>query len=161
MHETSAICGLFCESCGIFIATAERNEAELERLAAMMKTTKEEIRCLGCRSAVLSPHCRDCEFKKCASLYNATNCEDCESYPCDRLSAFQKQMPHRAELFESARYRKANGLEKWVLKMKKDYSCESCGYLNSPYYVTCKKCGNYPANDFVRHNASLFRKQEG
>lgn len=158
MNETSAICGLFCESCGIFIATKEQNEAELERIATMMKTKKEEIKCNGCRSRVLSPHCRDCDFKKCSSEHNVINCEDCTHYPCDKLKGFQKQMPHRAELFESAHYRKDNGIHKWTIKMKKNYSCESCGYMNSPYYVKCKKCGNDPANNFVKRNKSLFMK---
>ncbi len=158
MNETSAICGLFCESCGIFIATKEQNESELERIAAMMKTTKEEIKCAGCRSTVLSHHCRDCEFKKCSKDNNVDNCEDCEKHPCEKLRHFQKQLPHRAELFESAKYRKDNGLDSWIVKMTKDYSCESCGYINSPYYGTCKKCGHAPANNFVKRNSSLFKK---
>lgn len=158
MKETVAICGLFCESCGIYIATQERNDAELERIAYMMKTNKEEIKCNGCRSTVLSPHCRECEFKRCTKEQNVLNCEDCSKYPCDTLKIFQKQMPHRAELFESANYRKANGIDKWISKMNKDYECKACGYINSPYYGSCKKCGNDPANDFINRNKSFFKK---
>jgi uncharacterized OB-fold protein len=67
-------------------------------------------------------------------------------------------MPHRAELFESAVYRKDNGLERWTARMKQDYSCESCGSINSPYYLVCKKCGNDPANNFIKRNKPLFVK---
>jgi hypothetical protein len=158
MTETVAICGLFCESCGIYIATKEQNEVELERIATMMKTTKDEIQCNGCRSTVLSPHCRDCDIKKCAISHDVINCESCNSFPCDKLEVFQKQMPHRTELFESANYRKINGIQQWIIKMRKDYACESCEYINSPYYLKCKKCGNDPANNFVKRNQSLFKK---
>lgn len=158
MNDTIAICGLFCESCGIYIATKEHNEVELERIANMMKTTKEEIMCNGCRSSVLSPHCRNCNFRDCSREHNVDNCEDCTMFPCDKLKSFQTQMPHRAELFDSAIFRTRNGTKKWVEKMKKDYSCESCGYINSPYYGKCKKCGQYPANAFLKRNESLFSK---
>lgn len=158
MKDTIAVCGLFCESCGVYIATQNNNEKELERIATMMKTTREEIRCNGCRSEVLSPHCRKCEFRSCTQNKNIPNCEDCQTYPCEAIMEFQKKAPHRAELFESAAFRKKNGIQKWLDKMHADYTCATCGTINSPYYITCKKCGNDPGNDFTKRNISLFRK---
>ena len=158
MNESTACCGLFCESCGVYIATKKNNDIELERIAKMMGTTKDEIRCEGCRSSVLSPHCRNCEYRTCADNKRIENCEQCGEFPCDALKSFQKQMPHRAELFESAGFRRDNGIVAWRDKMKRDYSCESCGAINSPYYTKCAKCGNEPANDFRERNISLFRK---
>jgi hypothetical protein len=158
MKDSAAVCGLYCESCGVYIATENNDVDELERLAAMLKTEKEEILCKGCRSDVLSPHCRNCEFRRCAEEKGLVNCEDCSDFPCSQLKDFQKQRPHRAELFEFAILRKEIGIDRWLEKMKKDYSCESCGTVNSPYYIVCKKCGNNPGNEFIRRNIALLRK---
>ncbi len=158
MKNSVAFCGLFCESCGVYIATKNNDEKELERIAKMMKTTKEEILCKGCRSDVLSPHCRNCEYKKCAKEKGLLNCEECTDFPCNQLRDFQKQMPHRAELFESATFRKEKGINQWLSKMEEDYSCETCGTINSPYYIVCKKCGNNPGNKFIRRNISFLKK---
>jgi Protein of unknown function (DUF3795) len=158
IKDTVAYCGLFCESCGIYIATKKNDGPELERLAQIMKTTKDKIRCEGCRSSVLSPHCRECGFTACAKTRGADNCEQCGEFPCVKLREFQAQLPHRAELFESAAYRKAHGVEKWLRKMTEDYSCADCGAINSPYYVSCKKCGKEPANPFVGRHLGLFKK---
>jgi hypothetical protein len=156
MKDSVAYCGLFCESCGIYIATKKGDTDELGRLADMLKVSKEEIPCEGCRSSVLSPHCRNCEFRDCATNRQLANCEDCAEFPCAKLKEFQKQAPHRAELFESAAYRKANGIDRWLEKMKKDYACSSCGTINSPYYGVCKNCGRDPGNEFIGRNTSLL-----
>ncbi len=37
-------------------------------------------------------------------------------------------------------------------------SAASCGNINSPYYITCKKCGNNPGNDFIKRNISLLKR---
>jgi hypothetical protein len=158
MRDTVAVCGLFCESCGIYIATQKKDDLELERLALMMKTTKEEIQCNGCRSSLLSPHCRNCEFRSCAQDKKLDNCEECRKFPCESLTVFQKKAPHRAELFKSAEYRKNNGIGMWLDKMRKDYSCPICKTINSPYFLICKKCGYAPCNEFINRNGSLFRK---
>lgn len=157
MRDTIAVCGLFCESCGIHIATRNKDDIELERLAAMMKTTKEEIQCDGCRSGVLSPHCRNCEFRSCAQGKQMDNCEECRDFPCESIKDFQKKAPHRAELFESAEYRKNKGIDLWLGKMRKDYSCPICHTINSPYFSRCGKCGSVPCNEFRKRNMSLFK----
>lgn len=151
-RETVACCGLYCESCGVYIATMKDDVADLARIAARMGTTAEEMRCEGCRSATLSPHCRDCGIRACADGKGIDFCEACAEFPCARLEEFRAQAPHRAEIFESARYRKSRGLKAWEALMVSDYSCESCGSLNSPYYAACAKCGRTPPNRFAaRH----------
>ena len=158
IKETVAYCGLFCESCGVYIATQDKNNKELERLADLMKTTKDEIVCNGCRSSTLSPHCRKCNFRSCSQDKNNNNCEDCNEFPCSQITEFQKQMPHRAELFESLKYRKEHGINDWLIKMKNDYACSKCETINSPYYIKCKKCNTDPGNDFIERNYSLFKR---
>lgn len=158
IDDTVAYCGLFCGSCGVYVATMKDDVEDLERIASMMKVRPEEIPCRGCRSGTLSPHCRNCEFKECARGKKLDACEECVDFPCDSLREFQRQLPHRAELFESAEYRKAHGIDAWLRKMAEDYACEKCGTVNSPYYPSCKACGNEPANPFAGRNHALFGK---
>ena len=157
MNESVACCGLFCESCGVYIAT-EKDPVELERIALKMGTSPSEMPCKGCRSELLSPHCRDCYFRSCTQKRGLVNCEECSDYPCAGLLDFQTKMPHRAELFASAKYLKEYGLEAWHDKMIADYSCAECGEINSPYYEKCRKCGHKPVNSFAERNAGLFGK---
>lgn len=153
--STSAYCGLFCETCSVYIFS-QTDENALEALASKFGMTKEEMRCNGCRSDKLSSYCQKCLFTPCALEKGILNCEDCAEFPCDKLKEFQKQMPHRAELFESAECRKSLGIDKWKEKITSDYSCEKCGNVNSPYFVKCAKCGNVPSSPFFeRHSAEI------
>lgn len=156
MEPTTAVCGLYCRSCGVYIATINHDLGELERIAAHLGTTADQMPCLGCRSNVLSPHCRHCEFRECASIKGLDNCEDCSQFPCAPLSTFQSQAPHRAELFESCAYRRSQGEKAWLGQMEADYRCEKCGNLNSPYYGNCKSCGHNPGNPFTGRHRELF-----
>jgi hypothetical protein len=160
MKDTVAFCGLFCESCGVYIATEKKDNVELSRIANTLQATLDEIPCKGCRSSVLSPHCRNCDFRACAQKKNYENCEECFEFPCDMLKEFQSKAPHRIELFESALYRKGNGIIPWIEKMKEDYACKSCGTINSPYYISCKKCGENPGNNFIKRNIAKFKKSK-
>ena len=39
-----------------------------------------------------------------------------------------------------------------------DYSCASCGTINSAYNIKCGKCGNIPENTFVsRHQEAVVQ----
>jgi hypothetical protein len=50
MENTNLVahCGLFCQSCSVYIAS-QFDEAALELIAAKLNTTKEEMYCNGCR----------------------------------------------------------------------------------------------------------------
>ena len=154
---TSAYCGLFCESCAVYIAS-KTSKNDLAVLAEKMNTTVEEMHCEGCKSDRLSPHCRSCFFKSCAREKGLEYCEDCSDFPCQKLMEFKEQFPHRNELLVSAKYRKENGIEKWVEKMKNDYSCPNCGTINSPYYYRCKNCGSIPSSQYFIRNADSIKK---
>ena len=52
---TSAICGLFCDSCSLYIGTTEEPE-RLEQLAVRRGVPVDSIRCEGCRSGVTGPY---------------------------------------------------------------------------------------------------------
>ena len=54
----AAACGLYCEACSWFIATAEDPE-KLKRLAAQLHISEEEGKCFGCRSGKGCPIARN------------------------------------------------------------------------------------------------------
>lgn len=154
---TAAYCGLYCESCSLYIGTNEEPQ-RLEHLAKRYGKSIDEMRCNGCRSDVLSFYCTACQIKTCIREKGLDFCSECPDYPCGILTEFQVKMPHRAELFDSLEYVKVNGYACWCEKMKADYSCEKCGSINPVYDLTCRKCGHTPPNPFVQRNGSKIRE---
>jgi len=100
--KLAAVCGLFCASCSVYIGSTE-DPQRLERVAKKMGATLEEMKCHGCRSEIVSAHCRECALVRCAQEKAIDYCHECSTYPCEQLKTFQKQMPHRRDLFESGR----------------------------------------------------------
>lgn len=154
---TDAYCGLYCESCLLYIATKYQPE-RLVQLAAKYGKSAEELQCNGCRSDKLSFYCVTCKIKECIKQKGLNMCGDCSEYPCGILTEFQSKMPHRLELFKSLDYCKEHGLESWRQKMIEDYSC-ACGTINTPYDFKCRNCGKYPSSEFVKRNAEEILKQ--
>ena len=153
--QTAAYCGLFCESCTLYIATTEEPD-RLEKLSARYGKDTEEVRCEGCRSETLSFYCATCKIKACARKKDIDFCSECADYPCAMLSDFQKLAPHRIELFESLDYYKEHGYKSWCEKMRNSYACEECGAINTVYDAACRKCGHVPPNPYVERNADAI-----
>lgn len=151
--KTAAYCGLFCESCSLYIGTQFEPE-RLEVLAKRYGKEIDEMRCNGCRSDKLSFYCVTCEMKACIREKGLDFCSDCDEYPCQTLKEFQVLMPHRAELFDSLDYVRDHGYEKWRNKMKQDFSCEKCGTVSSVYDSKCRNCGNKPPSPFAERNSA-------
>lgn len=64
--KLAAVCGLFCPSCTIYIASKEDPE-RLAKLAERLHKTVEETRCDGCRSEKRTSYCHTCGMVKCAA----------------------------------------------------------------------------------------------
>lgn len=158
--QKSAVCGLYCPACSLYIATDE-NGKRLEAVAAKLSQSVEDSRCGGCRSSLLSLHCRVCAFKSCASSRKISFCSQCGDYPCGDLRDFQAKMPHRAELWESLECVLREGHDKWLEKMEVDHSCAVCGTINSAYDMVCRSCGNAPASPFNARNEKAVKKHLG
>lgn len=154
-HEY-AYCGLYCKSCSVYIASQEDPD-RLEIIAKKINKSAEETRCSGCRSEKLSSHCSACELKACAISKGIQSCSQCSECPCEKLKIFQEKMPHRAELFESLKFLKDNTAEEWEEKMKKDYSCQRCGKINSPYFIRCITCNELPGNTFIERHIDKIK----
>ena len=76
------------------------------------------------------------------------------------LKDFQSKMPHRLELWKNHERIKEVGYEKWFEEMEMHYSCSECGTVNTAYELKgCRKCGNAPANEYIREHREEIIKQ--
>lgn len=148
---TSAVCGLFCPSCSIFIATHEDPE-KLKQLAELHGQTVEEMQCDGCRADRRTNYCRQCNMAKCVAQKGIDFCGQCDDYPCEELKAFQSCRPHRIELWDSHQRIAEEDYEKWFQAMHDHYSCPECQTINSAYNLECRKCGATPSCGYVKRN---------
>lgn len=148
--DLSAICGLFCPSCTVYIGTQE-DRPRLEMLAGLFNCSVEDLECEGCRSEKRSLFCRDkCKMAKCATDRGLDFCGQCEEYPCRELKEFQAALPHRIELWKSHERIKEAGFEKWYEEMLEHFTCSECNTINSTYDISCRKCGATPSCNYVR-----------
>ncbi len=153
----AAVCGLFCPSCTIYIASHSDPE-RLENLAERFGLPPEELMCDGCRSERRIYFCREhCKMTKCAAERGIDFCGQCEEFPCDELSEFQSKMPHRIELWNSHSRINEAGWETWYGEMLKEYSC-GCGTINSAYDFECRKCGTEPSCAYVKKHRDEIEK---
>lgn len=153
----AAVCGLFCGACSLYIGTTE-DPARLKPIADRRGRSEAEVICYGCRSDQRSYYCATCEKVTCAAQKGADFCGECPDYPCDNLKAFQAEMPHRAELWQSLERIKQIGWGKWQQEMADRHSCRKCSTVNSAYDLTCRNCGAHPASDFVEAHQDAIRR---
>lgn len=162
--KLSAVCGLFCPACTVYIGSVEE-PTRLKALSERFGASEEDMRCNGCRSEKRGLYCnKACKMTGCASEKGVDFCGQCPDFPCADLKAFQSQMPHRADLWDSQARIKAVGYEKWYSEMIELYSCPSCGTINSAYDQECRKCGTSPSCDYVKiheEEVAAFRSKMG
>ncbi len=154
--QTAAVCGLLCLSCGLYQATREKNSEQLKLIAGRLQLPVDQVQSNGCRSTVLSGHCQNCQIRECSEKKGIEFCSACPDYPCAHLKEFQAKMPHRAELFQSLERIKEAGWQQWYVEAAERSSCTNCHTLNSWYELTCKNCGNRPANRFIADNFAVL-----
>ena len=151
----AAVCGLFCRSCGIYLATKEDPE-RLTHLAEQFGRPVEDIICHGCRADTRFFHCEEnCSFVACAAEKGVDFCGECAEYPCKQLRVFQGEMPHRIELWKSQERIREAGYQTWYQEMTEHYNCPECHTMNSAYAIACRSCGATPSCAYVR----LHREQ--
>jgi len=154
----SAVCGLLCPSCTVYIATQE-DPKRLENIARRNNLPIEEWECQGCRAEKRSHYCRNlCTMEPCARAKGIDFCIECDEYPCQELKKFQAEMPHRLELWESQQRIKEIGFEAWFEEMIRHYSCPDCGTINSAYDRVCRSCGRDPSCPYVERHGEEIRR---
>ena len=157
----TAVCGLFCPACGLFIGTQD-DPQRLQNRAAKMQQPIEDLQCDGCRAERRSAYCRTCQFVSCAAEKGIDFCGQCDDYPCDELKQFQAARSHRIELWEAQERINAVGYEQWFSEMAEHYACPQCQTINSAYDVRCRRCGATPSCAYVGlHQAEITRYLSG
>jgi hypothetical protein len=116
MNSMLAYCGLYCDTCPIFLATREKDKnLKLEMRVSIanlcsehygMYMPPEEITdCDGCRggSGKLFSRCRSCMIRNCAERRNIESCASCTNYTCDYLLDFFIHDPAARKRLEEIR----------------------------------------------------------
>jgi hypothetical protein len=154
----SAVCGLFCPSCTVFIGTKE-DPRRLQALAERYKLPIEAWECEGCRSNKRSYYCENiCKMAPCAAQKGIEFCGDCDEYPCEELKKFQAERPHRLELWEAQQRIAQIGFSKWFEEMLAHFSCPGCHTINSAYDQNCRVCGAEPSCRYVQVHKQEIEK---
>jgi hypothetical protein len=101
VSEMLSYCGLFCNTCPIYMATMETNReeqnrkrTEIARLCKEQYGMNYEIAditdCDGCRAegGRIFSGCKDCGIRSCAKEKMIENCAHCMDYSCEKLKSF-------------------------------------------------------------------------
>jgi len=107
-------------------------------------TTKDSEKsvCYGCKSSIPCEVCQECKIKQCALANEVEFCYDCIKYPCKLLLRFKSNnKSHHSAIIANLEEIKNFGLDEWLSKQKKRWSCPKCQNPFSWYENQCKTCG--------------------
>jgi hypothetical protein len=145
--QRDGYCGLYCGACPHFLAS---ENGTLEQLAAEKNTLPENIRCHGCKSAVVSGWCSICTLKQCARSKGLEFCDACDQYPCTDLQAFidDPLYPYHQLVPQDLKTIRQKGLEVWLTEQDARWRCPACGNKHSWHDTICPVCGG-PARNWA------------
>jgi hypothetical protein len=111
MDKIISCCGLVCNECDAFIATAKNDDCAREEIAkkwAQMygaNIKASDINCRGCNTPDLPKigHTNECEMRLCAIGKGFKTCAPCDDYPCKTLSALFEMVPTAKENLDGLR----------------------------------------------------------
>ena len=143
-----APCGLYCGTCGVYIATRDGNTKFMAIMGTLYGTKPEETQCLGCMQPEPSKkqyhHCKVCNIRDCVTSKGYYSCHQCEEWPCNLIEDFplatgvrvmKKAIPiWRAKVAE---YGDETGSLEWVRLECERYHCSSCG---EPLFRGAQRC---------------------
>lgn len=145
-----APCGLYCGTCGVYIATRDNNEKFKAVLGNLYRTRPEETECLGCMqeegAEKLYVYCRLCSIRECIRSKGYYSCHQCGEWPCELIQNFglatgkrvmERTIPIWREL--AARLGDEAGSVEWARSECARYHCSSCGY---PLFRGAQQCRN-------------------
>lgn len=146
-----APCGLYCGTCGIYIANRDGNEKFRRVMGNLYGTKFEETTCKGCMQAEpagdLYFFCRDCAMRDCVREKGYYSCHQCPDWPCDHVKNFPLATGRRVMLraIESWREKVAAlgdeaGSIEWARSECERYHCPDCGYPVFRGAQRCRSC---------------------
>jgi hypothetical protein len=145
-----APCGLYCGTCGIYIAHRDGNVKFRDILAALYGSKPEETVCRGCMqeepAECLYGFCRSCRIRDCVRGKGFYSCHQCADFPCDLIESFilpvGRRVMKRAVLSWRelvAKHGDEKGSVEWARSECERYHCPSCGH---PLFRGARKCRN-------------------
>ena len=146
--DLMAPCGLYCGTCGVYIATRDKNEKFRKVMANLYGTKPEETECIGCMQPDPPPklygYCGLCKIRKCIRSKNYYSCHQCEEWPCDMINTFglatgKRVMERTIPIWREkvAEYGDEEGSVEWARHECARYHCSSCG---KPLFRGAQRC---------------------
>jgi hypothetical protein len=150
--DLMAPCGLYCGTCGVYIATRDNNEKFKAVMGGLYGTKPEETECRGCMQpdppAKLYRYCQHCELRKCVRDKGYYACHQCADWPCDRVENFglatgKRVMQQAIPLWREkvAAQGDEKGSEAWARAECERYHCADCGNPLFRGAQRCRACG--------------------
>jgi hypothetical protein len=108
MNQKMAYCGILCDECLAYKATATNNDELRKKTAAKWSKMSNsdikpaQINCLGCRSETHFNFCDVCEVRACNQEKKLSNCGECASFPCSKEQAILEQVPGAKERLKAS-----------------------------------------------------------
>jgi len=147
-RDLMAPCGLYCGTCGVYIATRDGNEKFRAVLGKLYGSEPEQTQCLGCMQPdppkMLYGFCENCTIRQCVKSKGYYSCHQCEQWPCDMIENFPlatgvRVMKRAIALWREmvARYGDEKGSIEWARAECERYHCSSCG---QPLFRGAQRC---------------------
>jgi len=151
--ELMAPCGLYCGTCGVYIATRDGNQKFKAALGNIYGTKPEDTECLGCMQPdpprKLYGYCQSCEIRACIRKKGFYSCHQCEKWPCEMIANFKiatgaRVMKRTIPIWrqKAEEFGDEKGSAEWARSECERYHCSFCGhplFRGAQVCRTCKK----------------------
>jgi hypothetical protein len=146
--ELMAPCGLYCGTCGVYIATRDGNDKFKQALGNIYGTKPEETQCLGCMQPDpprnLYGYCKSCGIRTCIKEKGFYSCHQCTQWPCDMIENFgiatgARVMKRTIPIWRNkvAELGDEKGSIEWARSECGRYHCSFCG---NPLFRGAQQC---------------------
>lgn len=124
-----APCGINCGICEAYLR--EKNPCYGCMSEKNLRTTHYHVNC-GKKTCTPRKHNQDFYF-----------CIECDRYPCQKLTSLRERYVknYQVDIFENMKMIKEEGMESFLLKEKKKWTCPNCGKMLSVHKPDCLFCG--------------------
>lgn len=145
-----APCGLYCGTCGVYIATRDNNNKFKKALGDVYGTPPEITECKGCMQEdppeCLYEFCTACTIRDCVKVKGLYSCHQCDEWPCPQISEFGLKTGVRVMMRTIPVWREKvaehgddEGSNEWARSECERYHCPTCG---SPLFRGAQRCRN-------------------
>ena len=149
--ELMAPCGLYCGTCGVYIATRDGNVKFRTIMGNLYGTRPEETACLGCMQSDPPKKrygfCEACPIRHCVRAKGFYSCHQCSDWPCPMIENFGfatgvRVMKRTIPLWraKAAELGDERGSIAWAKAECERYHCPDCGAPLFRGAKTCRSC---------------------